>query len=65
MNIWSYERSCIISRQIEALQTQLQEQTKLAKEQIDALMEDRRVKSEEFETRRLRDQDKLQTLTEK
>lgn len=54
-----------LSLQVEALQAQLAEQTKLAKEQIDALMEDRRVKMEEFETRRQRDLDKIQTLTEK
>ncbi|XP_064632480.1 coiled-coil domain-containing protein 77-like [Lineus longissimus] len=51
--------------QIEALQSQLEEQTKLAKEQIEALMEDRRVKTEEFETRRERDAEKIKTLTEK
>lgn len=51
--------------QVEALQTQLQEQARLTKEQVDALMEDRRVKAEEYETRRLRDQDKIQMLTEK
>ena len=50
---------------MEALQVQLSEQTKLAKEQVDALMDDRRVKMEEFETRRQRDLDKIQTLTEK
>ncbi|ELT96376.1 hypothetical protein CAPTEDRAFT_147477, partial [Capitella teleta] len=54
-----------LSLQVEALQAQLGEQTKLAKEQIDALMEDRRVRMEEFETRRQRDVDKIQTLTEK
>merc|ERR1711976_66260 len=54
-----------LSLQAEALQAQLAEQTKLAKEQVDALMEDRRVKMEEFETRRQRDLDKIQTLTEK
>jgi coiled-coil domain-containing protein 77 len=43
----------------------LEEQTKLAKEQIEALMEDRRVKSEEFEARRERDAEKIKTLTEK
>lgn len=50
---------------MEALQAQLQEQARLTKEQVDALMEDRRVKAEEYETRRLRDQDKIQMLTEK
>jgi len=54
-----------LNLQVEALQAQLEEQTKLAKEQVDALMEDRRVKIDEFEARRQRDTDKIQTLTEK
>lgn len=55
----------MLGLQVEALTAQLQEQTKLAKEQVDALMEDRRVRIEEFDTRRQRDMDKIQTLTEK
>lgn len=51
--------------QVEALQAQLEEQTKLSKEQIDAMIEDRRVKIEESETRRRRDTDKIKTVTEK
>lgn len=51
--------------QVEALQAQLQEQTRLAREQIEALTEDRRVKGEEYETCRQRDTDKIRTLTEK
>ena len=51
--------------QVEALQAQLEEQTKLAKEQVDGLLEDRRVKVEEYEARRQRDADKVQTITEK
>ena len=51
--------------QVESLQAQLGEQAKLAKEQLDALMEDRRVKEEEFETRRRRDEEKIRILTEK
>jgi coiled-coil domain-containing protein 77 len=54
-----------LSLQIEALQAQMKEQTRLAKEQVDGLMEDRRVRLEEFDTRRLRDQDKIDMLTEK
>ena len=50
---------------MEALQAQLEEQTKLAKEQVDALLEDRRVRIEEFETRRQRDEDKIKTITDK
>ena len=45
--------------QVEALQAQIEEQTKLAKEQVEGLMEDRRVKIEEAETRRQREEDKV------
>ena len=51
--------------QVEALQAQIEEQTKLAKEQIDGLLEDRRVKVEEGEAKRQREEDKVATLTEK
>ncbi|XP_012946960.1 coiled-coil domain-containing protein 77 [Aplysia californica] len=54
-----------LTLQVESLQAQLSEQAKLAKEQTEALLEDRRVKEEEFETRRQRDEEKLRTLTEK
>jgi coiled-coil domain-containing protein 77 len=50
---------------VESLQAQLGEQAKLAKEQLDALLEDRRVKEEEFHTRRTRDEEKIRILTEK
>lgn len=50
---------------MEALQSQLQEQTKLAKEQVEALIEDRKVKEEEMQTRMERDEAKIATLTEK
>jgi len=50
---------------VEALQTQIKEQTRLSKEQMSGLMEDRRVRMEEFDSRRSRDQDKIQMLTEK
>ncbi|KAH9494548.1 Coiled-coil domain-containing protein 77 [Bulinus truncatus] len=55
----------MLTLQIESLQAQLAEQTKLAKEQTEALLEDRRVKDEEYETRRQRDEEKIKTLTEK
>ncbi|XP_052282943.1 coiled-coil domain-containing protein 77-like isoform X2 [Dreissena polymorpha] len=54
-----------LSLQVESLQAQIQEQAKLAKEQVQALIEDRRVKEEELETRRQRDEAKIHTLTEK
>lgn len=51
--------------QIESLQAQLEEQTKLSKEEIESLMEDRRVRTEEQNAMCERDQDKIKTLTEK
>lgn len=51
--------------QIETLQAQLEEQTKLAKEQVDALLEDRRVHMEEQQAQRERDADKIKTMQEK
>ncbi len=51
--------------QINSLETQIQEQTKLSKEQIDALMEDRRTHMEEYETRRLKDSAQIKNLKEK
>ncbi|XP_058942832.1 coiled-coil domain-containing protein 77 [Pocillopora verrucosa] len=51
--------------QIESLQAQLEEQTKLAKEQVDALLEDRRVHMEEQQAQRERDSDKIKTMQEK
>ncbi|NXA67914.1 CCD77 protein, partial [Mohoua ochrocephala] len=51
--------------QVKALQAQIEEQTRLAKEQVDALLEDRRIQMEEAEVRHQRDQEKIKTLTEK
>ncbi|XP_046841277.1 coiled-coil domain-containing protein 77-like isoform X2 [Xenia sp. Carnegie-2017] len=51
--------------QIESLQAQLEEQTKLSREEIDALQEDRRVRNEEYSASTERDQDKVKSLTEK
>ena len=51
--------------QIESLQAQLEEQTKLAKEQVDALLEDRRVHMEEQQAQRERDSDKIKMMQEK
>ncbi|KAL3853667.1 hypothetical protein ACJMK2_017190 [Sinanodonta woodiana] len=55
----------ILMLQVESLQAQIQDQAKLAKEQIQALQDDRKVKDEEMETRRQRDEAKIHTLTEK
>ena len=51
--------------QINALETQIQEQTKLSKEQIDALLEDRKTRMEEYETQRLKDANAIKELREK
>ncbi|XP_015271761.1 PREDICTED: coiled-coil domain-containing protein 77 [Gekko japonicus] len=51
--------------QVEALQAQLEEQARLAKEQLEALLEDRRIRIEEAQVQHQRDQDKIKDLTEK
>ncbi|XP_008335713.1 coiled-coil domain-containing protein 77 [Cynoglossus semilaevis] len=54
-----------LSLQVEALQTQIEEQTRLAKEQIESLQEDRRIKTEEAHAQQQRDQDRITALTDK
>ncbi|XP_060770679.1 coiled-coil domain-containing protein 77 isoform X2 [Neoarius graeffei] len=51
--------------QVEALQAQLEEQTRLAKEQLESLLEDRRIHIEEGQVQRQRDQERIAALTEK
>ncbi|XP_010080510.1 PREDICTED: coiled-coil domain-containing protein 77 [Pterocles gutturalis] len=51
--------------QVEALQAQIEEQTRLSKEQLEALLEDRRIHMEEAQVRHQRDQDKIKTVTDK
>lgn len=51
--------------QVEALQAQLQEQTRLAKEQVESLLDDRNIKSEEAQAKRLHDQKEMASLTDK
>ncbi|XP_041906269.1 coiled-coil domain-containing protein 77 isoform X2 [Corvus kubaryi] len=51
--------------QVKALQAQIEEQTQLAKDQVEALLEDRRIQMEEAEVRHRRDQEKIKTVTEK
>uniref|UniRef100_A0A8D2LYB7 Coiled-coil domain containing 77 n=1 Tax=Varanus komodoensis TaxID=61221 RepID=A0A8D2LYB7_VARKO len=55
----------ILLLQVEALQAQLEEQTKLSKEQTEALLEDRRIRIEEVQVQHQRDQEKIKDLTEK
>ena len=49
--------------QIESLQAQLEEKTSLANDQINSLLEDRRVQMEEFEAYREREYQKIDNLT--
>ncbi|CAO2606396.1 Coiled-coil domain-containing protein 77 [Lemmus lemmus] len=49
--------------QVEALQAQLGEQTKLSREQVEGLMEDRRIRIEEIQVQHQRNQDKIKELT--
>ncbi|NXD69787.1 CCD77 protein, partial [Eolophus roseicapillus] len=51
--------------QVEALQAQIEDQTRLSKEQVEALLEDRRIHMEEAQVQHQRDQDKIKTITEK
>ncbi|XP_070612564.1 coiled-coil domain-containing protein 77 isoform X2 [Erythrolamprus reginae] len=51
--------------QVEALQAQLEEQTKLSKEQIEALLEDRRIRIEEVQVQHQRDEEKIKDIIEK
>ncbi|NWV95074.1 CCD77 protein, partial [Machaerirhynchus nigripectus] len=51
--------------QVKALQAQIEEQTRLAKEQVEALLEDRRIQMEEAEVRHRRDREKIKAVTEK
>ncbi|NWS97401.1 CCD77 protein, partial [Mionectes macconnelli] len=51
--------------QVQALQAQIEEQTRLSKEQIEALLEDRRIHMEEAEVQHQRDQEKIKAVTEK
>lgn len=49
--------------QVEALQAQLGEQTKLSREQVEGLMEDRRIRVEEIQVQHQRNQEKIMELT--
>ncbi|XP_074534007.1 coiled-coil domain-containing protein 77 [Halichoeres trimaculatus] len=51
--------------QVEALQAQLEEQTRLAKEQVESLLEDRRIKTEEAQAQQQRDNERITALNDK
>jgi hypothetical protein len=50
---------------VEALQAQLGEQTKLSREQVEGLMEDRRIRVEEIQVQHQRNQEKIMELTKR
>nr|XP_044993468.1 coiled-coil domain-containing protein 77 isoform X1 [Jaculus jaculus] len=50
--------------QVEALQAQLEEQTKLSREQVEGLMEDRRIRIEEIQVQHQRNQKRIKELTQ-
>ena len=50
---------------VEALRAQLEEQTRLCKEQVETLLEDRRVKAEEADVQHQRDGDRVKSLADK
>lgn len=50
---------------VEALRAQLEEQTRLCKEQVETLLEDRRVKAEEADVQHQRDSDRVKSLADK
>ena len=49
---------------VEGLKAQLEEQTRLCKEQVDALLEDRRVRMEEYQALQERDTERIKSLDE-
>uniref|UniRef100_A0A8C2YS25 Coiled-coil domain containing 77 n=1 Tax=Chinchilla lanigera TaxID=34839 RepID=A0A8C2YS25_CHILA len=51
--------------QVEALQAQLEEQTRLSREQVEGLVEDRRVRIEEIQVQHQRNQDRVKELTKR
>ncbi|KAM7003296.1 coiled-coil domain-containing protein 77 [Tautogolabrus adspersus] len=51
--------------QVEALQAQMEEQTRLTKEQVESLMEDRRIKTEEAQAQQQRDKERITALNDK
>ena len=55
----------ILALSVTALKAQLEEQTRLCKEQVDALLEDRRVQGEEAKAREERDAAHIQALMER
>ncbi|KAM9807523.1 coiled-coil domain-containing protein 77 [Neosynchiropus ocellatus] len=51
--------------QVEALQAQMEEQTRLAKEQVESLMADRKIQTEEAQAQKRRDEQHIHSLSDK
>ncbi|XP_060892493.1 coiled-coil domain-containing protein 77 [Labrus mixtus] len=51
--------------QVEALQAQMEEQTRLVKEQVESLLDDRRIKTEEAQAQQQRDKERITALNDK
>ncbi|KAM6214386.1 coiled-coil domain-containing protein 77 isoform 2-T2 [Rhynchocyon petersi] len=63
-SVEQYQRDVqILILQVEALQAQLEEQTKHSREQVEGLMEDRRIRIEEIQVQHQRNQEKIKELT--
>uniref|UniRef100_A0A3B5KYR4 Uncharacterized protein n=1 Tax=Xiphophorus couchianus TaxID=32473 RepID=A0A3B5KYR4_9TELE len=58
------DNQTLLLQQVEALQAQMEEQTRLVREQIEALLEDRRIITEESQAQRHRDQERIAALSE-
>ncbi|KAM3609941.1 uncharacterized protein V6R79_022729 [Siganus canaliculatus] len=55
----------MLLQQVEALQAQMEEQVRLAKDQIESLLEDRRIRTEEAQAQQLRDRERITALSDK
>lgn len=53
----------VLILQVEALQAQLEEQTKLSREQVEGLLDDRRIRLEEIQVHHQKSQDRIKELT--
>lgn len=65
---WNHKPVIVIislHSQVDALQAQMEEQTRLAKEQVESLLEDRRIKTEEAQAQKQTDQQRITTVNDK
>lgn len=62
---WVDAKRCDWAVQVEALQAQMEEQARLAKEQVESLLDDRRLQADEGQVQHQRDQERITDLTNK